>query len=369
MSRIPYFGLFRVGLGVVGMLFMVSGASASVVYTVTDLDVLIGPGAMVAAINNGGKIVGNFMVPGGYDLRGFVYTPGGTKELRILEPAEFGRYVASTSAYAINEYGAVTGIASDGNRHIGFIYDNGFVRYIWRWGTDTYFHPAAINNRKQVVGMRTDSLDDRYLAIFPGGEYTTTKGEITAINNRGHYVGSYLNESAPSEAFSVGVSPALPGDFPWPMDINDRDQIVGGSYLYDHGKKIFLGTVDGFEKSGARRINKLGEIVGDLWDGSNVSSGRRSCFVWSGGVMQDLNDLIPKDCGWVLEQAADINDWGVIIGKGYFHGEPRSFLLTPVPEPGVVGGVVVVSVGLQVGRWHMRKRTRKDGREMMNDER
>jgi hypothetical protein len=35
----------------------------------------------------------------------------------------------------------------------------------------------------------------------------------------------------------------------------------------------------------------------------------------------DLNDLIPLESGWVLEEALDINNSGQIAGSGKFEGK------------------------------------------------
>src|SRR5205807_514810 len=57
-------------------------------------------------------------------------------------------------------------------------------------------------------------------------------------------------------------------------------------------------------------------------------------FIWSGGVMSDLNNLISPASGWELTQAQDLNDVGQIVGEGTIGGQTHAFLLTPtVPEP------------------------------------
>jgi hypothetical protein len=45
--------------------------------------------------------------------------------------------------------------------------------------------------------------------------------------------------------------------------------------------------------------------------------------------MQDLNDLIPANSGWVLINANAINDAGQITGYGTKGGHNYGFLLTP----------------------------------------
>ena len=52
-------------------------------------------------------------------------------------------------------------------------------------------------------------------------------------------------------------------------------------------------------------------------------------FLFSGSLMYDLNNLIPAEFGWDLQQAFGINDAGQIVGIGVHNGLDRPFLLTP----------------------------------------
>ena len=52
-------------------------------------------------------------------------------------------------------------------------------------------------------------------------------------------------------------------------------------------------------------------------------------FLYSGGVMQDLNESLPPGSGWVLGTAYGINDRGQITGYGTYGGELRAFRLSP----------------------------------------
>ena len=45
--------------------------------------------------------------------------------------------------------------------------------------------------------------------------------------------------------------------------------------------------------------------------------------------MKDLNALLPRGSGWVLNNAWDINDKGQITGNGLHNGNARAFRLTP----------------------------------------
>ena len=55
-------------------------------------------------------------------------------------------------------------------------------------------------------------------------------------------------------------------------------------------------------------------------------------FVYTGGSLADLNDLLAPGHGWEYLTSADaINDNGQIVGYGRIGGQFRAFLMTPVP--------------------------------------
>ena len=74
-----------------------------------------------------------------------------------------------------------------------------------------------------------------------------------------------------------------------------------------------LGTLGGPE-SYAMHINASGQVVGyAATDNSNTIF---HAFLYSGGVMYDLNNLIPSVSGWDLMVAYGINDAGQVVGIG-----------------------------------------------------
>ena len=64
-------------------------------------------------------------------------------------------------------------------------------------------------------------------------------------------------------------------------------------------------------------------------------------FLYSGGVMQDLNSLIDPSSGWVLGQATGINDSGQVVGYSYnANGQDHAFLYSGgvMQDLGTLGG-------------------------------
>ena len=89
-----------------------------------------------------------------------------------------------------------------------------------------------------------------------------------------------------------------------------------------------LGTLPGDNMSEATGINNCGQIVGVSYPSSHA-------FIWQGGVMTDLNTLIPSDSPLALISTGDINDEGQITGQacivsnGECTAETPAFLAVP----------------------------------------
>lgn len=83
-----------------------------------------------------------------------------------------------------------------------------------------------------------------------------------------------------------------------------------------------LGTLGGFLSS-AYDVNRAGDVVGYSYD----NLGRSRAFLWLGGHMYDLNDLMAPGSGWILEAAYGINDAGQIVGAGDWNGLKTAFQL------------------------------------------
>ena len=90
-----------------------------------------------------------------------------------------------------------------------------------------------------------------------------------------------------------------------------------------------LGVLPGRTLSIAWDINNADQVVG-FSEGEGVVP---HPFLYSGGVMRDLNTLIPPNSGWELLEALEINDKGHIVGRGINNedGEEHAFLLV---QPG-----------------------------------
>jgi probable HAF family extracellular repeat protein len=288
-----------------------------------------------------------------------------------------------SEAFAISTSGAVAGTAFDtnGDSH-GFVQQNASTFY--ESGTDI----RGVNSTGMAVGRRADQAtiwrDGVGSAIgdLGGGEswalgisdagYATgaalrTQGDLHGFlwfNGRmvdiGTLGGNWSSGYAVNNAGQVaGVSSTARGTqtaFLWDAEkgmrqlrgpkgytdtrafgLNDAGQVVGLSMtssrnyhatLWDTtGAVIDLGTLGGGH-SFAYSINDSGSVVGYSED----ALGRTRAFLWSDGMLFDLNSLLDAS-GWLLTAAYGINDSGQIVGSGYYNGVSSAFLLNPVAKP------------------------------------
>jgi len=81
-------------------------------------------------------------------------------------------------------------------------------------------------------------------------------------------------------------------------------------FFFAHRKITNLGTLPGGTQSFAYGVDDRGHVVG----ASDAKDSPLHAFIYSDGVMQDLNKLIPADSGWLLTEAKGINGSGQIVG-------------------------------------------------------
>jgi probable HAF family extracellular repeat protein len=260
--------------------------------------------------------------------------------LPTLEPGGSG------FAYAISDHGDVVGWSTRGAYPHATLSRGGHVRDLGTL-TGVWSEAHDVNESGQIVGFwTTDGVFDKEPFLYSGGTMTSLgfQGAANAIDDKGRIVGWYEVDSTPlgpvhAFVYAGGVRTdlgTLPGrDESAANDVNRFGQIVGSSsclscsgvpthaFLYANGSMTDLGTLG--QQSQALGINDAGQVVGF----SSTAAGSRA-FVWSGGVMRDLNDLVPPIAGGTLEQASAIDDLGRIVAYGLFSdGRYHTFLLTP----------------------------------------
>ena len=261
---------------------------------------------------------------------------------------------------------------------LGFVWEDGVMAPLPTLGGNQGF-AAGVNNRGQVVGWAETPVHDptctapqvlqfravlwepregaqRELPPFPGDSTSAA----TAINDRGQAVGISGDCDIAVGRFSarhavlwdretVTEIPNL-GGTTWhtPMAINQHGDVVGFSnpigpgdpqgdfishafFWEAHARKALdLGTLPGDAFSEAFGINSARQVVGVSFGGA---SGLRA-FLWTDGVMRDLNALVAGGSLDVLLSAQDIDEAGRITGRvrDADTGETLTFVATPVAE-------------------------------------
>jgi probable HAF family extracellular repeat protein len=339
------------------LLASVGRVSAGGRYTITDLGTLGGTMAGANAINDAGQITGWSLKNVGADVHAhaFRWTPGGTDgPASNPQMTDLGTLGLAPHSYgnAINASGQVAGNNSDeqGFRCSG----NGPMEDLLSLGPGgtNGSHANGINDSGQITGVSgTGPPNNHNHAYTAGGagmsDLGTFGGSESAgfgINAGGQVAGyAYLSDNTTAHAFrSLQDLGTLGGNRSEAYAINDSGQVTGYARTSDGAEHAFLWTSSGsdgppnnprmkdlgplgatYPRTYGLGINNSGQVVGKAY-----SSGY-CAFLYSAGVMTDLNSLIDSASGWSLTEATDINNNGQIVGNGFHNGQQHAFLLTP----------------------------------------
>lgn len=335
--------------------FLLAGPSsleAAQIFSVQTLGSLGSSAGTVSAINNSGSTVG-FM----------------TNDEGNQIPVSFSGGLATP----LSGYGQANGINATGTV-IGTSYLNN-APYVTEWsnGQATNLgiagYGVAINNSGQVAGGYNTSNGLLHAFVWTNGNLVDlgtlggTWSSVNSLNSQGQAAGTSLTASGAFNAFFSNGSGmirlgTLGGAYSYGMAINDAGAVVGSAQnsqgfmkavLWSGGKTADLGTLGG-SQSYAYGVNGTGTVVGSSWTAGNLAM---HGFIDVGGVMIDLNQLLPVNSGWTIDAAYGINDFGAIVGTGTLNGQsyalelvpPGSLVGTPEPATLLLGGMGLLAVG------------------------
>jgi len=367
-----------------------SNAFAQTAYRVTDLGVLPSKEERVpAAINGQGLVAGTSSAKASGEAA-FRYNPNNPAPMEDIGQSNRGLV---SRGFGINNVGTVTGdsavavsITNPPLRH-AVLFGSGSVTDLGTLPKYTFSRANSINSFNQVVGFSGPALDTPKSRAFfwtkstgmidlgtLGGAYA----QAFAINDSGFITGNWqlrstVNDThaflspSPVGAGAVGMRDlgTLGGSFSYGMAINARNHVVGYStinkvdsrvhaFLFDGNVMKDLGSLAGTtsttleDQSVALGINSSSQVVGYSYlPGINpntdpavqpgASPVQQVAFVWSLGVMRDLNKLIGTATKtYHLNSATAINDKGQIVATALSKatGTHRAVLLTPIsPVP------------------------------------
>jgi probable HAF family extracellular repeat protein len=351
------------GLATMALLLIAgSQARADFTYTVTDLGTLGGRSSQAIGVSQNGLVVGDADTSSGQQ-HAFRYQNGVMQDLGTLG----GAY---SIAYAVNNAGQVVGYSqtATGDTH-AFLYQNGVMIDLGTFFGGSASYAFGINQSGQVTGvgyLPGNSGTAHAFLYSPGGsvqDLGTLGGNYSegrAINDLGQVAGdSGTGTGGSAFVYSGGMMSNLgttPGTSATQVyGMNNVGQVVGTGYtvptviqrpeLYTPGFGWQdLGTLGG-SSGQAFGVNDLGQVVGvSNLQGNNLSH----AFLYQGGVLTDLNSLIPINSGWDLTEGFAINNAGVIVGDGIGPASvnyDHAFILTPVPEP---TSITLLGIGMAV---------------------
>ena len=339
-------------------------------YRVTDLGTLPGCTQSEAiAVNSRGEVILSSSSPGTLIRSAGLYQGGKLRDLGTLPGATGAR------ANGINSLGDVVGNDSVDGLNRTLLYHNGKVQDLATLVGSPYseFMGGGIDDRGEIAGtiFKDDPISGQsrsqmflirngkmILRGVPDGYSDISAEGITAAGNifgncwqtpeRGGNEQLFIYDTRTGKITALDL-PSIYSEVRATQG-NDQGQMVGmgrttnsfHAILWTKKRTIDLGALPNFEESMGQGINNRSEIVGTCFpQDSPVRTYlqkyfhflRRpdSCaFVYQNGKMQNLNEMIPGDSGWVLEEARSINDSGQIVGQGLQHGQMRAFLLTPL---------------------------------------
>jgi probable HAF family extracellular repeat protein len=353
-------------LGICAAMILTAWATAQT-YTITDIGVLKGDNESSGFwINSSGAVVGcaDTANSEGYPCTGtgagqhaFYWTKSsGLKDLGTLPGGNI------SGAIGINDAGQVVGYS---NTSTGLSTEFNFTAFEW---TST---GGMISLGKLSGGNSSCAFEINSSGVIAGDSFVSS-----TVVDAASWTGNKIK--------NLGALPK--GIFTAALDINDAGEIVGesvfgyGPPFTSHGFQWTsasgmkdLGTLYGGDTSIANAINSSGVIAGQSnaesfltawhavkWTSSgeisdigtlpggtysiafgindssqivgygNISDNAAHAMLWSESAgMQDLNNLIPANSGWVLINANAINASGQITGYGTKNGHNHAFLLTP----------------------------------------
>lgn len=252
----------------------------------------------------GWSVAGSNLVDSNAATHAFFFREGRMQDLGTLG----GR---DSKALGINDAGDVVGwSAMPDSSHHAFLFRGGKLRDLGALGGASFSAAYAIDaagvivvgaaetagHQVHAVAWKQDVIAD--LGTLPGG----LRSRALALNDRGDIAGFSEAEGAETHGF-----------------------------LYADGRMQDLGDL-GQDPVRPTAINNRRQIVG----ASGVNGFVRHAFLWQDGKMVDLNQLVPRDLGWRIADATDIDEKGRILCVA-FHpetpGERHLLLLRPAGEP------------------------------------
>jgi uncharacterized membrane protein len=191
------------------------------------------------------------------------------------------------------------------------------------------FSIASTINDSGVIAGTARAADSSYPAVlFHDGQVTSlgtphgfSTAFVRAINNAGTIVGEASN-----------------------VPVGSHDPSASAMFLYEGGQYTLIPSPGG--RIMPLDIDSSGDVVG-LYHYADATHAPVA-FIYHDGVLSDLAEALDPSSGWTLSDAEGINEAGQIVVRGSYLGQGYTAVMTPVPEPaGLCGLVVFVAAGVR----------------------
>jgi probable HAF family extracellular repeat protein len=254
-------------------------------------------------INDSGQVVGGYTDNNGY-YHAFLYQNGTFTDL------DLNNATRASLALGINSSGQIYGqmhsnTGTPPQYNGGFYYANGIFTTFLPPSSSGNSSINGMNDAGQIVGAACCAgltypfiynINTAGLTQLSGAG--SSNGTAIAINNNGQVVGYFVNPSNGQETGFI---------------------YSGGAYTYLYAFGV---GANGDNRNEPQTINILGQVGGRA---IGTDEGFHP-YVYSNGVMTDVNTLIDSTLGVTLNKVSLINDLGQLVAYDYNY----AYLLTPV---------------------------------------
>ena len=321
--------------GAPGLIAVTAAPAAAVTaaYTMTDLGNLGGGVSLGFGINASGEVVGRsylnkvFTFPCGRHICHFTQNDPFSWSGGMMTDLGTFNAMSMSEATAVNSTGDVVG----GSNSRAFLVHHGKMTDLGpgeATGINDFGEIAGDSSQHAflISGGRTTTLPD--LSSYGGGYSSASR-----INNNHQIVGASDNASGSSHAVmwsngAITDLDTLGGTQSAAYAINNLGQVTGWAHTVSEATHVFLWSNGTMTDLGTFGLDPVGEAINN--HGVIVGQSGNGAWIWSNGVFQNLNNLIPPGSGFTLTDATAINDNGQIVANGSnSSGQTRAFLLTP----------------------------------------
>ena len=347
-------------------------ASPPPFYSIINVNPAGTPAALAHGVNDDYQVVGNYIA--GSVARAFLWMPGVPSFPFDSSPATYAIAINDLGQIAGDGYNATDGRAANATiwspaSYLGTTYTKTVdLAGVGTDGSDF----TAIDDNGDAVGFLSSSNTGGNALEWEGGSLTGPTDYFPyAMNTDLGNSAGYQAGAAWALNLDNGIAPtALPGGLfggitytsgsSSATGIDEADDVIGDDnnqtartiqpFAWDGVTGKAYGPLGNLPRASYGYATAINTITGDV-----VGQSGYHAFLWqgditnpSGGTMTDLNSLVESNSGWSLREATGQNDYGAIVGYGYYQQKEAAFLAIPVilsslttDSPTAVGGTTI----------------------------